>query len=169
MNRYIKYIPVFLIIFFSCSTSPFNFTYSRAWTAPEGNEFPSMYLGDVLVDKAGGWSSIEREIQDITPLLFSDHGYLFIYDKSRADYIVDIQATEREFMTGWRTKRSVAVEIWIYKNIGIDEYKNTVPIVAGKTTSSGNKSLSSSKDLERLLGAGIKKTIKLLNTAQKIN
>ncbi len=152
------------LLFFSCSTFPFNFTSSKAWTTPSKDElYPTMYLGEVLVDKASGWNSIEREVRDMVPLLFSDYGYPFILDKARAEYIVDVQALEREYMTGWQSKRSVSIEIRIYENTGITDYQNTVPLVVGKTTSSGGVSLASSRDLGKLIGSGVKKIVKSLD------
>lgn len=170
--RSIRYVPFFFLLFlllFSCSTFPFNFASSKSWTVPSEDDFPSMYLGDVLVDKASGWNSIEREIQDLVPLLFSDYGYPFVLNKAEAAYIVDVLAVEREYMSGWKSKRSVAVEIRVYENSGIDEYQNTIPVVVGKTTSSGGVSLASSKDLSRLLGSGVKKIIKSFETLQDGN
>jgi hypothetical protein len=128
-----------------------------------------MYLGEVLVDKASGWTSIEREIQDMVPLLFSDYGYPFVLNKNDARYIVDVRAVEREYMSGWRSGRSVAVEIRIYENSGIDDYRDTVPVVVGKTTSSGGISLASSKDLNRLLVSGVKKIVKPFEALQNEN
>jgi hypothetical protein len=128
-----------------------------------------MYLKEVIVDKSSGWTSIEREIQDMVPLLFSDYGYPFVLNKTDARYIVDVRAVEREYMSGWRSRRSVAVEIRIYDNIGIDDYQNTVPVVVGKTTSSGGVSLASSKDLNALLVSGVKKVVKQFETLQNEN
>jgi hypothetical protein len=126
-------------------------------------------LGEVLVDKASGWTSIEREIKDMVPLLFSDYGYPFVLNKTDAEYIVDVRAVEREYMSGWRSRRSVAVEIRIYENSGIDGYQNTVPVVVGKTTSSGGVSLASSKDLNVLLASGVKKIVKPFGALQNEN
>ncbi len=166
MIRSIRYLPMYLFLFvfmLSCST------YSKSWIVLSQNEFPSICVGEVLVDRANGWTSIEREIRDMVPLLFSEYQYSFVLDNAGADYVIDVQAVEREYMSGWRSERSIAVEIRVYKNSGIEDYRNAVPLIVGKTTSSGNASLASSQDLHRLLNAGVKRIVKSSGILQAEN
>lgn len=166
MIRSIRYLPICLLTFIfilSCST------YSESWIVPSQSELPSICIGEVLVDRASGWTSIEREIRDMVPLLFSEYEYPFVLDNAGADYVIDVQSVEREYMSGWRSERSIAVEIRVYKNSGMEDYRNAVPLIVGKTTSSGNASLASSQDLRRLLNAGVKKIVKSYGTLQKEN
>ena len=58
--------------------------------------------------------------------------------------------------------RSVAVEIRVYENKG-NEYKNTMPLVAGRTVSTGGGSLASSKELNKLFKSAVNKVVKSLN------
>jgi hypothetical protein len=153
--RYVPFVFVLFLVFFSCSSS-------KSWITVQEDDFPSIYVGEVLVDKASGWASVEREIRDMVPLVFSEYGYPFVRTKVDAVYIVDVQAVEREYMSGWKTKHSAAIEIRVYENSGGDVYQNTVPVVVGKTISSGAVSLASSIDMGNLLGAGIKKIVKSL-------
>jgi hypothetical protein len=174
MRQRIRYIPFFLlsvsfVLICSCSTFPTDFFFlsSKAWISPSQSDQPSLYLADVLVDKASGWTSIEQETRNILPLLFSDYDYPFTLNQSNADYIVDVQAIEREYLSGWRTKRSIAIEIQIYQNNILDEYHNKPPIIVAKTTSSSNVSLASSKVLHNLLVSGVRKVVRSFKTLQK--
>ena len=154
----LTFFACFLLLYASCSSIPFLSTSSQAWSRmDEDSQLPALFMGEITVDKSSNWTSIKQEIGNIVPLLFLDHKYTFVLDKSEAVYIVDVKAIEREYMSGWTTKRSVSIEVLLYENNPSGDYHAAQPMVIGRTTSSGSESLSSSRDLQKLLKGAIKK------------
>jgi hypothetical protein len=113
-----------------------------------------------MVDKSAGWSSVEGELADLVPLMFLEQGYGFSFDGGKADYRADVHAFEREYVVGWRTRRSVSVELLLWEEGG-------APLAAGRALAIGNPTLSSSRDLSRLLKAALKKALGALKRREK--
>jgi hypothetical protein len=111
-----------------------------------------MRIGIVRADKTADWNSLEREIEGLLPLLLLDQGYLSAGEG--ADYRIDAVAIEREYLSGWLTKRSLSVEIRIWKDDG-----DALPLSAGRAVLSGDQSLASSKVLTRLLQLALSKAL----------
>jgi hypothetical protein len=154
-----------LILTISCSSIPpipFLTMSGRGW--PSGKKtnpaFPVLAQGTVTVDKSSGWASIENEISRLAPGLFSEKGYRVADKDSGSDYIFDVTAIEREYLKGWKTERSISVEVLIYPGGG--EYQAALPAVIGRAASSGTYSLASSRDLEKLLRYAINRAVKVL-------
>ncbi len=157
-NKISLFALIFCILITSCSTT------SKSWsTAKNSKPAGTIRLKTVFVDKPNSWFSVEKEIENLTPLLFLDYGYIFLSEDEKADYIIDVHAIEREYISGWKTKRSVSIEVRIWKDDGIDNTPaQFMPLAAGMAIASGNKSLSSSKVLNSLLNSAIKKAVQEL-------
>ncbi|MDR2109746.1 MAG: hypothetical protein LBP32_00400 [Spirochaetaceae bacterium] len=145
----------------SCSSLPFYVPSSGGWSPGGPGEFTAVVaLGTVSVDKSGGGASAEREIAGLVPLIFLEEGYGFSFDEAEADYRTDLRAMEREYLSGWRTERSVSVEVRIWR--AGEDPDRVPPLAAGRATASGIPTLSSSRDLSRLLRSAIKKAASAL-------
>jgi muconolactone delta-isomerase len=107
---------------------------------------------------------MEKEIAALAPLLFWERGYYFYPDNRRADYVVDVQAREREYTLGWKTKRSLVLEVRLWRDQGEDPrlYQIT-PLAAAQITAWGNKSLSSSRRLNQMLRSVVRRSIRALH------
>jgi hypothetical protein len=147
----------------SCSTIP-GITESRSWSFPEGQEMVgTVWISPVSADKAGGWLSVESEMMDLLPLLFMKKNYLVVSRPEDAMYTVEAKAREREYLSGWRTRSSVSVEIYIRPGErSPDTSAGALPLAAGRVTVQGSRSLSSSKTLSGMLEKAITKAVKAL-------
>jgi hypothetical protein len=141
----------------ACSSLPFYVSSKKGWSShqPRRGFAGIVRLGTVLVDKNSGWSSVEWEIADLVPLLFLEKGYGFSFDGENADYRAEVHAFEREYTVGWRTRRSVTVELMVWKEGG-------TLLTAGRAAAVGGPTLSSSKHLNRLLRAALGKALRAL-------
>jgi hypothetical protein len=153
----------------ACESLPFNCYLGRSWSAP-GEEsgtgggrknLAAVYVSAVSVDRNGGWASVDKEVRGLAPLLFLERGYRVVPAGERADYAADIRVREREYASGWQTKRSLAVEVRIWP-AGDGENGGALPLAAGRVTSLGNRSFSSSETTGRMLALAIKKAVKPL-------
>ncbi|MDR3160350.1 MAG: hypothetical protein LBU28_01905 [Spirochaetaceae bacterium] len=125
-----------------------NIPGSNAWSsgklkAPRGTG----RLGDVSVDKAMDWASVEGEIRRRLPLLFLERKYLFAPPDGEADFRVDVRAIEREYLSGWKTLRSLSMEVHIWR----EGDRTGTPLASGRAIQSGDVSLSSAEILDYLL------------------
>lgn len=153
-----------LCVFVSCSTIKTWIAPGGSWSSGGGEKFTgTMKMGLVSADKPGGWLSVEKEIADMAPLVFLEKGYLFQWQDEGADFIVDIQAREREYLRGWRTRRSLSVEVRIWDGPHPDEASSgAAPLAAGQAIASGNASLASSKTISRLLNLAADRAVEAL-------
>jgi hypothetical protein len=156
----------------ACESLSFNYYPGASWSAPpEGGTRPvlgTVYLEAVSVDRNGGWVSVEKEIRGLAPLLFWERGYRVVSTAEGADYSAEIRAREREYASGWQTKRSLAMEVRLWPGgDGAPDFQKlelggSLPLAAGRVTSGGNRSFSSSETTGRMLAAAIKKALKPL-------
>ncbi|MDR1930560.1 MAG: hypothetical protein LBQ44_08035 [Treponema sp.] len=152
-------VPVFICVFClitACSTFDVPIASGQGWSGPETrrNVFPGgrVRIGTVKADKGSDWNSLEREIGGLLPLLLLERGYVPV--EGGADYRIDTVVIEREYPSGWTTKRSLSTEIRIWKEDG------GAPLAsAGRAVLSGKKSLASSKTLTRLLKLALSKAL----------
>jgi len=164
---------LFLTLLFSCETLPSNYLTSQSWLLSEKNTKnarTTLVVLNVNVDRSGGWDSIEKETSVLAPLYFWNYGCKVVDAGEIADYATGINIREREFNLGWRTKRSLAVEvcIWDYN----DTFENSIqyqkpPLAVGRVITLGDKSFSSSYTIELLLSKAIKKAVKKLATHER--
>jgi hypothetical protein len=156
----------FLLALFllSCESMPLNYSRSQSWLVTDKEIVGTVSLLGVTVDRAGGRDSVEKEIAGLAPLCFWQEGCQIIFDKP-GDYAADIQLREREYSSGWKTKRSLSVEvrIWPYGEGGDKSaYFQTLPLAAGRVISTGDRSLSSFETTNRMLSRAIRTAVKQL-------
>ena len=149
----------------SCSSLSDIFSFSQSWAIPEGaaGTRQTIKLAGVSVDRLGGWDSLEREVVALAPLYFWEHGYRMA--EQDADYAVHISLREREFASGWRTRRSLALEVRIWD--GAEGLPGKLPIAVGRVVAVGDKSFSSSKTTGKMLALAIGKATGELLSAKK--
>jgi hypothetical protein len=153
----------------ACESLSFNYYRGRAWSVPEGNLPESgvtARLVSVTVDRSGGWASVEKEIWGLAPLLFFEEGCRLVPLTEEADYAADIRVREREYAAGWQTRRSLAVEVRLWPAGELldnrDGAYQGLPCMAGRVTSLGDRSFSSSETTGRMLALAIKKALRPL-------
>jgi hypothetical protein len=118
----------------------------------------TLRLETVSVDKAVDKTSVEKEIRGRAPLIFLKKRYLLVPEGEEARYRADIRAIEREYVSGWKTRRSLSMEVFIWQD---DEAGNRdpVPLASGRAAGTGQGSLSSSPVLDRLLKTAVKRAL----------
>jgi hypothetical protein len=113
-------------------------------------------LETVKAEKTGNSLSIEREIEDMLPLLMGEIGLRLGKKDEKADFIMSIHAREREYNVDWRSERSLSIEVRLWPDDGTA--MEGIPLAAGQVISRGNASLSSSKTLKGLLRLVLRRT-----------
>jgi hypothetical protein len=124
-----------------------------------------VYLAAVSVDKSGNRVSIEKEAAGLAPLLFLKHGLEAVEEGEEADYTADIRLREREYPSGWKTRRSLLCEVRFRKAGGAGERR--VPAAAGRVTFLGEKSFSSSDTTGRMLALAVRKAAAMLERGNR--
>lgn len=162
---------LFTIVFLlSCESMPFNYSRSKSWLMGEQPMWGTVSLLGVTVDRIGGWDSVEKDIAALAPLCFWEEGCQVISAGRAADYAADIQLREREYSSGWRTKRSLLVEVRIWpfgdNAAGRSVYDETLPLAAGRVISMGDRTLSSFDTTNRMLSQAIRKAVRQLAAQQ---
>jgi hypothetical protein len=137
---------------------------ANAWSslklkAPRG----TLRLGEISVDKAMDWASVEGEIGRRVPLIFLERKYLFAPKDGEADFRVDVQAIEREYSSGWKTLRSLSMEVHIWR----EGDRTGTPLASGRAIQSGDISLSSVEILDYLLRRAAKMALKGLGAIKR--
>lgn len=156
-ERSIRYAFVLLCCwtFSSCAGLPFGMIRSRGWPGSGGPDprLPRVSLGDVRVDKAGDYSSLEDELTLLLPLLLSEKGFTVVAPEDRPDFIVRGRATEREYLKNWHTVRSISAELYLYG-------EGSLPYASARAGASGTRSLASSGDMEALFRSAMNKLVR---------
>jgi hypothetical protein len=160
-NRMIIITAVILVLLISCGTFPGTAQF-RSWSleeksAPEGK----IHINKVYFDAPAGWNALEEEASRALPLILLERNYLAVDSQKAAGYAMDVTLREREYLKGWKTKRSLSVEVCIWPGNGI-ENGIAVPLAAGRAIMQGSESFSSSKTLYSLLEKAVKGAIKAL-------
>jgi hypothetical protein len=161
---------VLSLVLFSCGTMPCNYSVSQSWHIPKNDSKKiksSLTILDVQVDRLGGWDSVERETAVLAPLYFWDCGYRVVTPEEEPVFAAAIQVREREFNIGWRTKRSLAVEVRIWpcedaSSGGLTAQCQKLPAVVGRVAAVGDKTFLSSQTTGRMLSRAIKKAARKL-------
>jgi hypothetical protein len=170
-NVSLRIIILFLpVIMLSCGALPVNSSGSQSWSIPATDRKKNkttLTILSVQADRTGGWDSLEKETAVLAPLYFWNHGCRVIPAEEQPAYAAIVQIREREFSHGWRTKRSLAVEIriWAYNDApaaGAPVYDQKLPAAVGRVTVIGNKTFSSSDTTDHLLSSAIGKAARKL-------
>jgi hypothetical protein len=157
----------FVLFLFSCDSMPVGVTESNSWRITDkGGKNGTIKLAGVTADRSGNRDSLEKEVATLAPLYFWTEGFRTVGSGDPADYIAEINLREREFSVGWRTKKSLVVEVRIWDRIDgdiqPDELSGRLPAVAGRVVFTGNKSFSSSETTGKMLFSAISQTLKQL-------
>jgi hypothetical protein len=124
----------------------------------------------VTADRGGGRNSLEQEIAVLAPLCFWGERYKTVGSQDHADYAVTVSLREREFSVGWRTKKSLAVEvcIWCCEDGDIPPGESErLPVAAGRVISTRNIGFSSSKITGKMLPRAVSSAVKQLSVVQR--
>jgi len=175
MKKYLLKMSVFLflLILLSCEALPVNYSSGQSWLTSPANSnkkdksWTTLTILSVYVDRTGGWDSVEKETAAIAPLYFWDRGCRIVPVENTPSYAAQIHIRERDFNIGWKTKKSLAVEvhIWEYDDApkkGDSILEQKLPAAVGRIIVTGNKSFSSSGTTDRLLSKAIKKAVRKL-------
>ena len=153
-----KIIILFLLslAFCGCSSLPFDTYGSSRWAGDIVNVLGSVRIISVSAERSGEWGALEKEARDLLPLLFSEESYRVVSHSAGADYSADIKLREREYADGWRTKRSLSVEVRLWKGDVIEP----LPLSAGRSLIQGKQSLASSRTLSYMLRKAVRNAIR---------
>jgi hypothetical protein len=132
----------------------------KSWNRKVNPALPSIAIGEVRVDRAGDYASLEAELRRLLPLLFAERGFAVV-DGSAA-YTACGYAIEREYLKGWRTIRSVSAEIVLYPS----GESAPLPRASGRTHASGSRSIASSGDMEALFRGALSRLMRSLGDAK---
>jgi hypothetical protein len=154
------YLLSLIVMFFgSCASFPFGSEESSSWALGERNGDMmrgTIRINSVSVEKPGDWGSLEGEIRDLLPLLFSEENFLVVASSAKADYSVEVKLREREYPDRWQTKRPLSAEVRLWK---AETEASVFPLSAGRTLVTGRQSFSSSKTLSATLRKAMKKAV----------
>ena len=167
MRRFLSIIiPVQLALLAGCSTLPLDSSENSSWSQSGiGKLRGTIRIISVSADKSGEWGSLEKEIADLLPLLFSEESYRVVPASEEADYCAEVKAREREYPVGWRTKRSLSVEVRLWRG----NTSGPLPLSAGRSLIQGKQSLASSKTTSAMLRKAIKNAIRGLKNQAGFN
>ena len=154
-----QYLILFLAFVFllgSCLSLSFDSSGNTAWSAVDSVKAKgTIRIASVSAEKTGEWGSIQREISALLPLLFMEESYLAVSENEEADYLAELNVREREYYSGWKTKRSLSVELRLWAPGG----NSLLPISAGVALNNGNGSLASSQMLTVMLRRAVKNAL----------
>jgi hypothetical protein len=165
------FLTLSICVMYSCKSYGITYENGKVWEERR-IEKPRKYLGNIQrgkveVDKSGGSSSIEREIDHILPLVFGEEGFLFHEPCDKNNYVVDVYATERDINDGWNVKKSISMEVSLRPLKLQDDGDVSTPHVAARTVVMADTGLSISGNIEKYLRATIKKAARSIRTEIK--
>jgi hypothetical protein len=153
-----------LFIVCACGSFPFQWFGTQSWNLESGEHLPSIHIFEISADISGVRTAVEKEITALAPLVFWEQGFVFTETGEAADYEADICIREREYVSGWKTRRSLAAEARIWR--AGERSQGALPLAAGRVTSAGDESFSSSKICGRMLTLAIKKAVSALRKGE---
>jgi hypothetical protein len=161
----------FVFFLFSCHSTPINGKNSQSWRVPEKSKSKgTIKLISVSADRSGGRNSLEQEIAVLAPLCFWGKRYKTVGPQDHADYAAAISMREREISAGWRTKKSLSVEVRIWRCVdgGMRPGETErLPVAAGRVISTGNVGFSSSEITGRMLSRAVTAAVRQLSVVQR--
>ena len=152
-----KYCRLFFILIVLGSCVSFDYLESSSWAADRGKVRGTVRIVSVSADKPGEWGSLEKEINDLLPLLFFEEEYAVVSLSSRADYLAEVRVREREYPDGWKTVRSLSAEVRLWAGDG--SAGQILPLSAGRALNQGKQSFASSKTLSVMLRKAVRNAI----------
>ena len=153
----IPFLLLALVTFFgACASFPLDSSESAAWAAGGiENAKGRIRIISVSAERSGEWGSLEKEINDLMPLLFSEESYLVVPSAVQADYSAEVKVREREYPDGWKMKRSLSAEVRLW----VGDTTVPLPLSAGRSLIHGKQSLASSKTLSNMLRRAVKNAV----------
>jgi hypothetical protein len=151
---------VFLV---SCGTYLPSWYSIQSW--PNSNSVKgTVRLRDITIDKTGGTASLEEEARGLVLMYLREEGYFPAGDDDDADYLADLTLREREYIAGWKTRRSLAADLCFRPgDLSTDSPSAALmPVSASRVVSTGDLSLSSSKTLGKMIRLAVRRGIKTL-------
>jgi len=143
---------------------------NQSWLIEKNRErsWTTLALLGVQIERSGGWDSVEREAASLAPLYFWDLGCKVVPAEEEPKYAARIWITERDFNLGWKSTKSLAVEvhIWAFEDApanGEPVEKFKLPASVGRVVMTGEKSFSSSDVMGKLLSKAITQAVKQLS------
>ena len=159
--KYSNFFPGFMLAFglaFFGSCVSFDLPQNSYWAWDGESGRGSIRIISLSAEKSGDKSSLEKEIADLLPLLFSEQSYLVVSPSARADYAAEVKVREREYADGWQTKRSLSVQIRLWTDDGF--FDEILPLSAGQALNQGKRSFASSKTLISMLRRAVKNAVR---------
>ena len=159
----VKMILVVLLPGLLMSCAGLAYTDNQSWIIRENrvkNKRPTLAILAVQVDMTNSRDSIEREVMSLAPLYFWNNRCRVIPLSDNPDYAAKIYVRERDIRRGWKVKKSLTVEVHIWKaenapNAVTPIHERKLPAAVGRTVAAGEKSFSSSKITEQMLSEAI--------------
>jgi len=144
----------------SCGSLSFDSRESSSWAAGDTEKAKgNVRVISVTAEKTGEWGALEKEITDLLPLLFSEHGYHTVSPSAHADYLAEVKVREREYQDGWETKRSLSAEVRLWAGEGEGSLDRPLPFAAGRALNHGKQSFASSRTLSAMLRTAVKNAV----------
>ncbi len=118
-----------------------------------------IYIEEPRVDKALGARSIQEELRRLANLEVLRRGYQLAPSEGEADYRLDLCAVERDFAQGWQNRRSLSLEVFMWRYSDLQSSKKKELVAIGRAAMVGQGSLSSSLEMEALLRKALDKVL----------
>lgn len=121
-------------------------------------------LREITVDRTGGTASLEEEARGLVFMYLLKEGYSPAGEDDDEDYLVDMILREREYIAGWKTRRSLAADLCFWPgSLSVPSPSAAVmPVSASRVVCIGEASLSSSKVLGKIIRLAVRRGIKAL-------
>jgi hypothetical protein len=153
-------IAAFLV---SCGTSLPPRHSIRSW---HGSNYVKgrVKLREITIDRTGGTVSLEEEARGLVFMYLLKKGYSPAGEGEGEDYLVDMTLREREYIAGWKTRRSIAADLsfWPGSLSAVSPSAATGPVSASRVVCTGEASLFSSKTLEKIIRLAVRRGIRVL-------
>ena len=155
-----KYFTPLLILSLSIFGSCLSFypNGNSSWaTGNREDAKAAIQIISVSAEKSGEWGLLEKEISGLLPLLFFEEGYIAVSHDAQADIFAEVTVREREYIDGWKTRRSLSAEVRLWAR---EEFSGQpLPLSAGRALSNGRQSFASSGTLSVMLRKAVKNAV----------
>lgn len=147
----------------SCGTSLPSWYSSRSWSGTNHVK-GRVKLREITIDKIAGTASLEEEARGLVFMYLREKGYVPAGEGEGEEYLVDMILREREYISGWKTKRSIAADLsfWPGSLSDVSPSAAPAPLSASRVVCTGDESLSSSKTLGKIIRLAVSRGIRAL-------
>ena len=157
MKHFKFFLVLSLAIFGGCVS--FYSNGNSSWAAGNREEARgAIQIVSVSAERSGEWGLLEKEVKDLLPLLFFEKGYVTVSPDGHADIFAEVIVREREYIDGWKTRRSLSAEVRLW---GREEFPDQpLPLSAGRVLNNGKQTFASSGTLSAMLRKAVRSAIK---------